>query len=136
MKLKKAVLSTLLMTVLVIMSSPLSTMVIVGQSMEPSIESHDILIINTKSTVDTGDVAVVDNPKDNYSYPVVHKVIQSNESMITTKGINNTHPDKPVNRSNVNSEVIYTVSPPSEIKDIMKLYFASNYEELEKHHSN
>lgn len=75
-----------------------------GQSMEPTLEDGDILIINENiEDVENGDIVVYEDPsKDKY---IVHRIIQSNDDAYILKGDNNDYPDKPIEESYIFAEV-------------------------------
>ena len=106
--------------------------VVIGQSMEPEIEHHDIIILYNTNDVEVGDTAHVEF--DSKPYPLVHEVKEVNNTKVVTKGINNNYADPPVPRDNVKYKVITVVSPPEQIKNVYGLLFADSYSELSQAH--
>ncbi len=81
--------------------------VVASDSMAPVIRKHALVYAKkvNKENVDIGDVIVIKTGKT----PVLHRVIEINETTVTTNGDNNDNPDKPVNWEFVQGKMIYQI---------------------------
>jgi signal peptidase len=62
-----------------------------SESMVPTFEKGDMVVVQGGTTVVAGDVVVYDSPI--YKYPIIHRVINITDAGVTTKGDNNASPD-------------------------------------------
>lgn len=114
--------------------SPFTVTVIVGDSMNPVIESHDIVVLDTSEQPDKGDIAAVFLQDGGFSYSVIHKTVKANDTRIVTKGVNNNETDPPADRDSVHGTVVYVLSPPTVAKSVYTPFLADGYAELNQIH--
>lgn len=112
--------------------SPYYATFIVGDSMEPEIKHHDMIILSSASEPQVGDTVDISNPNDNNAYDIIHEVEKVNETHVQTGGVNNGYSDPPAKKENVNGVVVMTITPPEFAKESFDLFMPSNYQELEK----
>lgn len=115
--------------------SPYYVSFVVGTSMEPEINHHDITIASETTTPQVGDVLIVQIRRDTVAYEKVHEVIRVNETHVQTQGVNESVPDPPAHRDAIHGEIVHTVSPPSQIKALYRPFVPSTYAELEALHT-
>lgn len=129
---------TIVFSVIVLVTyiaSPYYVMFIVGTSMEPEIEHHDILLASEAREPDVGDSIDVQIEDDGLPYDIVHEVIRVNSTHVQTKGINRSHSDNPAEKGNVEGEIIHVFNPPGYLKSVYKPFIPDTYEELEEQYS-
>lgn len=111
--------------------SPYYATFIVGDSMEPEIKHHDMIILSS-SDPQVGDTVDISNPNDDNAYDIIHEVERVNDTHIQTGGVNNGYSDPPARIENVNGVVVMTITPPSFAKESFDLFVPSDYQELEE----
>ena len=79
--------------------------VVLTGSMEPSIQAGDLIIVSEDKPYDVGDTVVYQQG----GMLVVHRVVEINDNMLTTKGDANNAPDSPIDRSVVKGAVLAVV---------------------------
>jgi signal peptidase len=62
-----------------------------SESMLPTFEKGDMIIVQGGTQINVGDIVVYDAPS--YKYPIIHRVISVSEEGITTKGDHNSAAD-------------------------------------------
>jgi signal peptidase len=62
-----------------------------SESMLPTFEKGDMIIVQGGTTIKAGDIVVYDAPV--YKYPIIHRVINVTDAGVVTKGDNNASPD-------------------------------------------
>ena len=62
-----------------------------SESMVPTFDKGDMIIVQGGTVIKTGDIVVYDAPV--YKYPIIHRVINITEAGVVTKGDNNASPD-------------------------------------------
>jgi len=62
-----------------------------SDSMVPTFEKGDMIIVQGSNEIKVGDIVVYDAPR--YRYPIIHRVINISSKGIITKGDNNPSPD-------------------------------------------
>lgn len=87
---------------------------VVTGSMSGTIEIGDLVIVELTKDVDKGDI-IVYSQDDNL---ITHRVIETNEENIITKGDSNNTEDKPITKENVVGKVIHIVRNFGIIKDV------------------
>lgn len=83
--------------------------IIVSESMLPSIEVGDCLIIKKTNFEDLkeGDIIAYEKKLDKKAIVVVHRIIDINGNEIITKGDNNQKPDEPIVKSQLVGKIIH-----------------------------
>lgn len=79
--------------------------VVLSGSMEDTLSVNDVIIVRESDSYDVKDIVVYDDGKA----LIVHRIIEKDGDMITTKGDANTTPDEPVNISSVKGKVVFSV---------------------------
>ena len=90
--------------------------VVLTGSMEPSIQAGDLIIVSEDKTYDTGDTVVYQQG----GMLVVHRVVEINDDMLTTKGDANNAPDAPIEKSAVKGTVIAVVPKAGTLVQFIK----------------
>lgn len=62
-----------------------------SNSMVPTYHKGDLIFVQGTDEVSAGDIVVFDAPA--YRYPIIHRVIDVDKGILTTKGDNNVNPD-------------------------------------------
>ena len=80
--------------------------IVLTGSMEPTIMADDLILVAEQESYEIGDVVVYQSG----SILVVHRIIDMDETTVTTQGDANNAPDSPVRREQIKGEVVGTVS--------------------------
>lgn len=89
---------------------PIQFSVLIGESMEPTIEGGDIIVYTQYSEISEGDIIVFNNPND---VTVGHRVIEVRDDGYIAQGDNNDDPDPYlITEEHVEGKVIYDFSTP------------------------
>lgn len=87
-------------------------LVVLSQSMEPTIKAGDTVIVQPDAQYALGDVVTYQRTSgkaDFVTHRVLAKSFTGGKMMLTLKGDNNTDPDKPIKAEQVRGKVVYTV---------------------------
>lgn len=79
--------------------------VVLSGSMEPAIMTGDMIIVKVEESYADGDVVVYQTGK----MLVVHRIVASDETTVTTRGDANNANDTPIDRSQIKGKVIYKI---------------------------
>ncbi len=79
--------------------------VVLSGSMEPTLNVNDIIIVRGAESYDINDIVVYDDGRE----LIVHKVIEKNGDMLTTKGDANNIADDPISAEAVKGKVAFSI---------------------------
>lgn len=79
--------------------------VVLSGSMEPTIMTNDMIIVKVEESYADGDIVVFQTGK----MLVVHRIVASDETTVTTRGDANNTEDTPIERSQIKGKVIYKI---------------------------
>lgn len=125
-----SILVIFILTVGVSIHSLFSLIVITGDSMNPELHHHDIVVvIDNPQTIEVGDTIAVPSGRN---FSMVHEVVAVSDSTVQTKGVNNSYKDPPKTRDEVRGKVIYSISLPDIVKNtVIEPLHPDTYEEIE-----
>lgn len=83
---------------------PFQFVFIVGDSMQPTIDSCSVGVYDQQTEYDEGDIIVFENVDDE---TVTHRITSIGSETVTTQGDNNKLPDVPVQKENVKGELLW-----------------------------
>lgn len=93
-----------------------SPAIVEGQSMEPTFQNNDLLLINNYEDPEVGDVIVYEHPNMNNKF-IVHRIVEKKENGYITKGDNNLYRDRfLVKEEHIIGKVSLSIETPKEIK--------------------
>jgi len=93
--------------------------VVLSGSMEPELSAGDLIFVKEAATVKTGDIVVFQEA----SILVVHRIIDVDGDVITTKGDANSVADQPIDRSVIKGKVMFAVPYVGTLVNILKTPF-------------
>lgn len=78
---------------------------VLSGSMEPTIMTGDMIIVRAEESYADGDIVVYQTGR----ILVVHRIVASDETTVTTRGDANNTEDAPIDRSQIKGKVIYKI---------------------------
>ena len=90
--------------------------VVLTGSMEPAIMTDDLILVSAREEYEVGDVVVYQSG----SMLVVHRVVELDETTVTTQGDANQVPDAPVERAAVKGTVIGVIPRAGVLVRVLK----------------
>lgn len=90
--------------------------VVLSGSMEPTFSAGDMIIVQKSDDFEVDDIVVF---QDKNSL-IVHRIIETDEDTVTTKGDANNVSDEPVKRSDVKGRVIFCIPFVGKIVNFLK----------------
>lgn len=110
---KNLLLKILLVVVLfsLVIIQPYTITIGVGDSMEPTINQGDIIIIHQNADINEGDVVLFE--KDPVSDKVIHRVVDVNNKGYQIQGDNNNLPDGTYSREDIKGVAVILIETSS-----------------------
>ena len=104
---------------------PIRFLIVKSNSMYPTLQKNDIILIKRNSDYKKGDIITYDYENN---YLVTHRIIEKNNNFFVTKGDNNNSEDeKSIQLENIKGKVITILNRKSQVAIILLVFFLLSF---------